>query len=156
MPGHTNGASFPCLPPPPPFFSCGEVGNPCNAARGGGGLHPYTRGKLAPQMGETAAMGAFVVGCLCCIESVVGLVLSEYKKPVVFYYKKRVFYYRKTKKTKIKKNPKSCFFIYFLFFYIFLCTKHCYVLFFIFVMINYMKTTLNCPSHTLCYCWFGE
>ena len=38
-------------------------------------------------------------------------------------------------------------------FIFFSCTKRCYVLFFTFFMVDYMKTTLNCPSHTLCYCW---
>ena len=77
------------------------------------------------------------------------LVLSEYKKQVVFYHKKRVFI---IKNKKIKNNPKSFFFV-FLFFYIFLCTKQCFELFFTFFMVDYMKTTLNCPSHRLCYFW---
>ena len=78
------------------------------------------------------------------------LVLSEYKKQVVFYHKKRVFYY---KKQKNKKQSKILFFSFFSFFIFFLCTKQCFELFFIFIMVDYIKTTLNCPSHTLCYCW---
>ena len=66
------------------------------------------------------------------------LVLSEYKKNKSFFI---------IKNKKIKNNPKSC-----LVFYIFLCTKQCFELFFIFFTVGYMKTTLNCPSHTLCYC----
>ena len=41
------------------------------------------------------------------------LVLSEYKKQVVFYHKKRVFYYKNKTNKKIKKNLKSCVFLYF-------------------------------------------
>ena len=51
------------------------------------------------------------------VEWHVPLVLSEYKKQVVFYHKKRVFYYKKNK--KIKNNPKSCFFRFFGFLYFF-------------------------------------
>ena len=55
------------------------------------------------------------------------LVLSKYKKEVVFYHKKRVFYY---KKRKNKKQSKILFFSFFWFFIFFLCTKQCFELFF--------------------------
>ena len=45
-----------------------------------------------------------------CSVNCVGLVLSEYKKQVVFYHKKRVFYY---KKQKNKKQSKILFFSFF-------------------------------------------
>ena len=56
------------------------------------------------------------------------LVLSEYKKQVVFYHKKRVFYY---KKQKIKNNPKSCFFRFFGFLYFFMYKAMFWVVFYI-------------------------
>ena len=63
--------------------------------------------------------------CLSCIKTppqikfithVLRLVLSQYKKQVVFYHKKRVFYY---KKHKNKKQPKILFFSFFWFFIFF-------------------------------------
>ena len=118
-----------------------------------------TRGFSRPILSVSARMRGFLTRSFYWIQKarvfttrpLSQLVLSEYKKQVVFYHKKRVFYY---KKQKNKKQFKILFFFFvFLVFYIFLCTKQCFELFFTFFMVDYMKTILNCPSHTLCYCW---
>ena len=78
------------------------------------------------------------------------LVLSEYKKQVVFYHKKQVFYY---KKQKNKKQSKILFFSFFCFFYIFFMYKAMFWVVF-YILYGWLhEKTLNCPSHTLFYCW---
>ena len=109
--------------------------------REGSKIRGYVKG-IMKEINEFCVCVArgFVEYCYCIPD--VHLVLSEYIKNAFFIIKNK----------KIKNNPKSCFF-----FYIFLCTKHCYVLFFTFFMINCMKATPNCPSQTLCYClYLGE